>query len=313
MNNILFVPSTVDAEWILETLPGTSRAELPVAGRRVIDYAVECAQRADATFIEVLDWHYSEEVAKDFLDLTRRSTPVFYIKGEGKSPDGLDDIDGMPTPLTGNITDGLIVVWGPIVPDLSPDNGATLSPVSEETAAHTPTGVYIRKDGKWFAYSPPGLAIRDIRVWHLINFSALRHPELFTLPGYTAEKGVHIGRNVVIERGVTISNPVLLCDDSWCARNVVLGGNVVIGAHSYVGEGTRLVRTVVGDNTFVGDGLVFEDKIIIGSRVIDAKTGVWTDVEDPGVARSIRGRSKRSGRFRRILNFFFGWSRGRMA
>ncbi len=313
MNNVLYVPSTVDAEWILEMLPGGSRAELPVAGRRVVDYAVECAQRADATFIEVLDWHYSEDIAKDFLDLTRTSTPVFYIKGEGKSPDGLRDIEGLPTPLTGAITDGLVVVWGPIVPDLKPDNGVTLSPITEETARNTPTGVYLRKDGKWWAYTPPGLAIRDVRVWHLINFAALRHPETFTLPGYTAEKGVHIGRNVVMERGVVVANPVLLCDDSWCARNVVLGGNVIVGARSYVGEGTRLVRTVVCDDTFVGDGLVFEDKIIIGSRVIDAQTGVWTDIEDPGVVRPIGKAARRSGRFRRMLNFLFGWSRGRMA
>ncbi len=312
MHNVLFVPSTVDAEWILDTLPGLSRAELPVAGRRIVDYAVESAQRAGATFIEVLDWHYSEDIAKDFLDLTRTSTPVFYIKGEGKSPDGLKDIEGLPTPLTGSITDGLVVVWGPVVPNMSLKD-ATLLPVPEDKVRNTPTGVYRREGGKWLSYNPPGLAIRDIRVWHLLNFSALRHPDMFTLPGYTAQKGVHIGRDVVMERGVEVTQPVLLCDHSWCARNVVLGGNVVIGARSYVGEGTRLVRTVVGDDTFVGDGLVFEDKIIIGSRVIDARTGVWADIEDPGVVRPLGKAVKRSGPFRRLMNFLFGWSRGRMA
>ena len=37
MDNVLFVPSTKELEWVQEVLPGTSPAGLPVAGRRMID------------------------------------------------------------------------------------------------------------------------------------------------------------------------------------------------------------------------------------------------------------------------------------
>ena len=310
MDNVLFVPSTRDAEWVHDVLPGLSMTELPVAGRRIIDYAVECAQKAGAMFIEILDWNFSDAVFKDFSDLTRTAVPVFYMRGEGAAPEGLRDLEGMSTPLTQSVSDGLVVVWGPVVPAVFEWAKSKLEPVSDEEAMRTPTGVYRREGGKWMACRPSARAVCDVRTWRLANMFALRNPQMFTLPGYSAQKGVHIGRNVVMERGVKVETPTLLCDGVWCGRNVTLGGNVILGARSYVGEGTRLVRTVVCEDTYIGAGLVFEDKIIIGSRVIDAQTGVWTDMDDPGVARPLREVGK-SGLFHKVWHLIVGRSRGR--
>jgi len=313
MDSILFVPTTRESEWTQDVLPGKSPAELPVAGRRIVEYAIERAKSAGGAFAEVIDWHFSEKIFQDFSDLTRTAYPVFYVRGEGPIPDGLSSIEGLPTPLTETISDGLVVVWGPVVPYSELEGGSTLEPVTEDELRNTPPGIYRREGGKWLRYSPRGFVIRDVRTWHLLNFSALRHPEMFTLPGYSAEKGFYFGRNVVMERGIDMKPPVLVNDDAWCARNVRLEGKVIVGARSYVGEGTRLMRTIVGDDTFVGDGLDFEDKIIIGSRVIDARTGAWADVEEEGVAHAIGGGAEHVGLFRRIWNFIAGSSRGRRA
>ena len=312
MDNVLFVPSTRDAEWIGEVLPGTSPTELPVAGRRIIDYAVECAQKSGAMFIEVLDWCFSDAVFKDFGDLTRTAVPVFYMRGEGAVPEGLRDLEGMSTPLTQPVSDGLVVLWGPVVPAFFKSPSVRLVPVSDDDVAHTPTGVYRREGGRWMAYRPLARTIRDVRAWRQANMFMLKRPRIFTLPGYSAQEGVHIGRNVVMERGVKVEAPALLCDGAWCGRNVTLGGSVILGARSYVGEGTRLLRTVICEDTYVGDGLVFEDKIIIGSRVVDAVTGAWTDMDDPGVASPMHKEGK-SGFFRRAWHLIVGRSRGRRA
>ena len=112
----------------------------------------------------------------------------------------------------------------------------------------------------------------------------------FTRPGYSAEEGVHLGRNVVTERGFEAKPPVLLQDDAWCARNVRLDGSCVVGRGSFVGEGARLERAVVCDGTYVGPGLELVDKIVAGHRVVDAATGVWVDIGERGVARAL-GRS----------------------
>ena len=66
MDNIVFVPSTHELEWVQDVLPGTSPAELPIAGRRIIDYAIETAQKAGVMFTEVLDWRFSQKLADDF-------------------------------------------------------------------------------------------------------------------------------------------------------------------------------------------------------------------------------------------------------
>jgi len=286
MDNVLFVPTTHETEWVQEVLPGTSPAELPVAGRRIIDYSIECAQKFGVMFTEVLDWRFSQALADDFADMTRTGCPVFYLKGEGPLPKGLKDIEGYSSPLTGNISDGLVVVWGVALSTHTAED-VELEPVSEEECVDTPAGLYRREGGRWMRIVPHGLVVRNVKAWHQLNFIVLRNPEKFTIPGYSSESGVHIGRNVVLEHGTDVKPPVLLQDNTWFARNVCLDGEVVVDSGSYVSEGARLHRTVVLHDTYIGMGLELDGKIVAGRRVIDAETGTWVDLEEPGLARRI--------------------------
>ena len=310
MENVLFVPSTRDTAWVDEVLPGTSPAELPVAGRRIIDYSLECARRRGILFAEILDWCFSERLADDFSELTRTGYPVFYMKGEGDRPRGLVGIEGLSTPLTQMLPDGLVVVWGLCLnatdrfDALDPDTAAVTA-LTDAQVVETPPGVYRRDGGRWVRLNLDCAAVDGVPAWHALNFAVLRQPSRFTLPGYSAEKDVHLGRNVVLEKGTRVTAPALVQDNVWCARNVQLAGDVIIGANSFIAEGAVLRRTVVCDNTFIGLGLELEGKIVVGSRIIDGKTGVWTDVDDPGVASSTADQ-KNAGIFRRIARFLFG-------
>ena len=307
MDNILFVPSTRETEWVGDILPGTSPAELPVAGKRIIDYAIEHAQRFGVMFTEVLDWRFSEQLADDFADMTRTGFPVFYMKGEGELPRGLNDIGGYSSPLTGNITDGLVVVWG-LVLSMHMAEDVSLEPITEPECAETPAGVYRREGGRWMRVVPHGLVVRNVKAWHELNLVVLRHPEEFTVPGYSSERGVHIGRNVVLEHGTEVKPPVLLQDNTWFARNVRLEGDVIVDSGSYISEGSRLRKTVVCSNTFIGEGLDLESKIVVGRRVIDAESGTWIDLEEPGLARRI---PTGLGWLRSLWHFLRGRSYGR--
>ena len=307
MDNILFIPATRETAWVGDMLPGTSPAELPVAGKRIIDYAIEHAQRFGVMFTEVLDWHFSERLADDFADMTRTGFPVFYMKGEGELPKGLNDIDGYSSPLTGNITDGLVVVWG-LVLSMHMAEDVSIEPITEQECAETPAGVYRREGGRWMRVVPHGLVVRNVKAWHELNLVVLRHPEEFTVPGYSSERGVHIGRNVVLEHGTEVKPPVLLQDNTWLARNVRLEGDVIVDSGSYISEGSRLRKTVVCSNTFIGEGLDLESKIVVGRRVIDAETGTWIDLEEPGLARQI---PVGLGWLRSLWHFLRGRSYGR--
>ena len=307
MDNILFVPSTSELDWVQDILPGTSPAELPVAGKRVIDYAIECAQRFGVMFTEILDWRFSQKLADDFADMTRTGYPVFYLKGEGPVPKGLRDIEGYSSPLTADITDGLVVVWGVAISTHSAED-VKLEPISDSEYTDTPAGIYRRVDGHWMRIVPHGLVVRSVKAWHELNFVILHSSGDFTIPGYSSERGVYIGRNVVLEHGTSVKPPVLLQDNTWFARNVTIDGDVIVDSGSYVSEGARLRRTVVLKDTFIGNGLELEDKIVAGHRVIDVRTGTWVDIEEPGLARRI---PTGLGWMRSVWHFLRGRSFGR--
>ena len=83
MDNILFVPATHETQWIQEVLPGISPAELPVAGRRAIDYAIERAQKFDGEVI-VDSGSYISEGARLRRTVVCRDTFI----GQGLDLDG---------------------------------------------------------------------------------------------------------------------------------------------------------------------------------------------------------------------------------
>ena len=311
MTNALFVPTVRDTDWVGELLPGVSPAALPLAGRRFIDYEIQCAHRFDVVLAEVLDWAFSDALLRDYSDLTRTGCAVLYCRGEGPRPRGLDDIVGISSPLTQNIEDGLTVVWGLCLPCHAP-GAASLEPLPAEECAETPPGLYRRDGGRWMRVVPNGYVVRDARSWLAANLGILNEPALFTLPGYSAEKDVYLGSNVILEHGTEAKSPVLLQDNAWCARNVRLDGNVIVGSRAFVSEGARLERTVVADDTFVGAGLDLYGKIVVGRRVIDAETGAYIDIEEPGVVRSIGGSS--AGKWLSAAwRFLQGRSKGRRA
>lgn len=288
VESILFVPSVRDTQWIPRLLPRLSPVELPLAGRRIIDYQLEHAQRFGVVLTEILDWHYSSQLANEFRNPEERGYPVFYGRWDGDMPRGLNDLSRMSTPLTHSISDGLVVVWGLCLSEHAPGE-ARFEPVSEAECADTPMGAYRRVDGRWMRIKPSGVALRNVRAWHKASFSVMHKPGLFTLPCYSAEENVHLGRNVVMEHGTEVKPPVLLSDNTWFARNVQLDGDVIVGSGSFVGEGARLKRTIVGDDTYIGTGLDLQDKIVVGNRIIDPESGAWMDLEEPGVARRIGG------------------------
>ena len=111
-----------------------------------------------------------------------------------------------------------------------------------------------------------------------------------------------------MEYGTEVKPPVLLQDNTWFARNVRLDGEVIVDSGSYVSEGVRLHRTVVCRDTFIGEGLDFDGKIVIGRRVVDAETGSWVDLDEPGLARHI---PVGLGWIRSLWHFFRGRSFGR--
>ena len=306
MEKFLFVPSIPQTEWLQGVLPGKNPAELPVAGRPIVDYVLERAKFYKATIAEILDFHPSPHLAALFNDPWRYYTATFYHEAFGPMPRGLDELAKVPDTLMHDNDGTLVVSWGMMLPEHEIGTAPEV-PVSAADMASTPPGIYRRRDGKWMRVCTYARIIDGVSAWLDVNFKVLHSPEHFTLPGYSAEKGVYLGRNVVLEHGTEVKAPDLLQDGAWCARNVTLDGDVILGCGAFVGEGAHIARSVVCDNTYVGGDLELENKIVVGNRIIDAVSGEWTDIEEPGVAHSVKG----DGVMAAIWHFLQGTSRGR--
>lgn len=311
VENAIFVPSVPATSWTDDVLPGKSASALPIAGRRYIDYAMEYCHDRGITMMEVLDWRPDAALAQEFSDPERTGYAVFYIPCEGEIPRGLSGIEKMHTPLTEHIEDGTALAWGLCLP--SAESGeASFEELAPGELADTPIGIYRRSGGRWMRRKPCASPIANVKDWHRANFAVLNSPGTYALPGYSAEKGVYLGRNVVMERGTDAKTPVLLQDDVWCERDVRLEGDVIVGRGSCIREGARLRRTVVGDDTYVGMDLDLDGKIVIGRRVIDAQTGAWIDMEEPGLAHEIGGtfRAVVAKVWKTVKDFLAGRSKG---
>lgn len=308
MDRLLFVPSVTQSEWLHDFLPWMSSLSLPIAGQRFIDYALECAQKFGFRIAGVLDWHFSERLFAESTTLSARGLPVIYQQGKGPELHGLNELDRIVSPFTDPVQDGLAVVWGLCLTSHKPEE-LTFEPISDEECEETPVGLYCRQKGRWMRIRPLGMSVQDVRSWYRLSLTVMENDRLFTLPGYSSEKNVHLGRNVVLERGTTVKAPVILQDNVWCARNVRIDGDVVIGRGSFVGEGAHLEHTIIGNNTYVGVGLDLTDKIAVGHRMFDVKTGVWTDINEPGLARYLGNSSIEW--IRSVWHLLVGASRGR--
>lgn len=284
-DSVLYVPSVQQTQWVTELLPWWSPAQLMICGRRLLDFCLERTEDFRACNIEILDWKYSERLANEYSASKIRPYAFTYTRATGPMPRGLDDLvacgQGI---LASKMPNGLAVAWGLCLSGHMPEE-VTLSPVSPEDCRSTPMGFYLWLDGKWMQIRPIGVALHDVKTWHKVSMAVLHTPGKFSFPCYSAEEGVYLGRNVVIEHGAEITGPVLLADNTWIGRNVQLEGDVIVSHGAVVGEGTRLKKTVVGANTYIGHALDLENKIVAGSRIIDAETGAWTDLEEPGLAR----------------------------
>ena len=308
LESILFVPSVRDTQWVPRILTGYSPAELPIAGRRVIDFELEHAVKSGAVLTGILDWHYSSRLAGEFQNPEEKGYSVFYDRWPGNIPRGLGELNGISSPLTGNVAEGLVVVWG-LCLSAHVVYVESLQELTPEEVADTPMGVYKFIGGKWMRIRPYGAAIRNVKTWHRANMAVLHAPGIFSLPCYSAEENVHLGRSVVLEQGVEVKPPVLLSDNTWFARNVRLGGDVIVCSGAFIGEGSRLKRTIVGRDTYVGVGLDLENKIVVGRRIIDPESGAWLDMEEPGLSHHIGGGL---GWLKALWHFLRGRSYGRL-
>lgn len=132
-----------------------------------------------------------------------------------------------------------------------------------------------------------GQCLDSLQNYFSLNFSLLHNPGDCVLPGYSSEKGVFAGMNVVIKPHVEVASPVVLGDNVLLERGVRLEGDVILCEGTVLDKGTRMRNTIVFDGTYVGSSMDIDGKIVTGRRIIDPSINAFVDLDDAGLSSEL--------------------------
>ncbi len=74
----------------------------------------------------------------------------------------------------------------------------------------------------------------------------------YVLPGYGIERGIIMGKNVQIDRDVTLNEPVIIGDNVRLLGSAVIGPLAVIGSNVIIDKGTNVHESVVVEESNLG-------------------------------------------------------------
>lgn len=247
----LVVPAPDGRSWTESYFPGVSPLHLGVVAKTWAEHLLDWCQTQGAAAVKVLDAFYDEALARGHLaDGARWGFRLAY-EGSGPVASEEEAIARNRGFAAGDAD--VRVVWGPVFP-----------------------------------YRGGFAMVDSLKAWFDLNFRVLEDPAGRTLPGYSSEPGVSIGENVAIMTRARVDRPVAIGDNARIADGASLDGGVIVGDGSYVEKGCSLRRSIVFSHTYLGRGLSFEDKVVAGSRVVDAKTGAFVDLDEPGLSSRFR-------------------------
>ena len=110
----------------------------------------------------------------------------------------------------------------------------------------------------------------------------------YVIPGFGADKGVILGRNVEIGKGVKIHGPVVVGSNVRLLGNAVIGPNAVIGNNVIVDDGAEVRDSLVLADTYIGRRLYLSVKMVAGSKVISVSNNASIEISDEFLLSPIR-------------------------
>ncbi|MEI8185360.1 MAG: NDP-sugar synthase [Chlorobiaceae bacterium] len=110
----------------------------------------------------------------------------------------------------------------------------------------------------------------------------------YVLPGYNNEPDCFIGRNVVLQKGVSVIKPVIIGNNVQILAGSIIGPGAIIGSNVIIDRESRVSESIVMDNTFIGEQLDVDRKIAEGSLLIDPESGCSLTMEDPHLLSGIK-------------------------
>ena len=279
----LICPYSESHVWCDYFFPDRSICSLPIVGKAFIEHILDLCLSFRMRRVKILDYCY-DHVLHANLGENRDAMRLTYSGANLNS-----DFRGM---LAKNrsfmMKERTMIFWGAILPDIT-GYEQLVSDLEPVVAAKTmPDGIYIYEHGELKRSKAPLFRLCSIRDYFEVNMAVLENPRTYVFPGYPVEPGVHVGMNVMIERGCEIAPSVVLADNVSLGENCRLGGGVIMGRNVFIGAGTEIRRSCILANTFIGTDVELTEKIVVANRIIDPLAQVFVALDDSGLSGDIK-------------------------
>ena len=258
--------------------------ELPLAGKSICRHLLgfcTILKVIGVTDILISDCDYTEAMARGLGDGNYWSLSLDYQRGRR-----FDALGQLLEFYRGRFkADDVLIVFGEVLPIINHRSEFlnNLEPIADPMLAQE-EGLYLYVNGCLFRWDCPMYRIDTLKSYFDANFAMLSQSGLHVLPGYSPRKEYAIGKNVLIKPDCKIETPVVLGDEVYLERGVVIRDGVIVGADVMIDEKTELSHSVVFDHSYIGRNLSIRNKIVSRNRIVDPTTGAFVDLEDAFLA-----------------------------
>ena len=277
MKACLYIGGSGNA-WVREMLPGKSPGELPLAGKSWCRHAVDLCSLLNVTEVYVADGFFYEDLRSrigngDYWNLK------LHLQQCGEYANHVELLKSIPE--LENSDDDLLLFWGQVLPDIADAERLLEAPRPVVAIPdRLPDGIWLLRGGRLYECAVPLHRMDSPKSYFDLNFRLLNDHGIYTLPCYSAEPGVNIGRNVVMMPHYAITPPVIIQDNCVLGFSVSLRNGVIIGHEVLVDDSSVIDHSIILDGTCIGKHLFIRDKIISGNTVIDADSGTCAEISD---------------------------------
>lgn len=276
----IIVPYVKEQSWCEEFFPTQSLCSLPMAGKPIAEYLVDCCSELKIKDILVLDYNYIKELDNKLLHGEPWTIHLEYT-GASMFASTANLIQRNKSFVA---DDDVLIFWGSFMPNCNSFDDIISNMKECPSNESHDDGIYLWKNGKLFKSDIQIYSINSLLEYFQLNFTILEHPGCFVLNGYSAENNVYTGMNVAIMRDVEIKAPIMLSDDVCLEEGCFLADGVILGNNVMVDRGTAICHSLVLNHTFVGRDMIIENKIVSAERIIDPIENVYMDQDDMGIA-----------------------------
>lgn len=273
--------------WLRELRSADHPALVPICNKPILEYLVDFIVLLGGKQIRLVFEEPDGSVPAYFGNGERWGVAIDY--GNSRAFDSLDRIVEKNGSFDNE--DPLLVIDGLLF--LHYDKNVQYEIVAQGSGS----GFLYRGEGGTISYRTPGAAGQSTNAKltpglevsapskgiDLFGISMLvlgEEQHRYVIPGYGADKGVYIGRNVEIGKGVSIHGPVVVGNNVRLLGNAVIGPNAVIGNNVIVDDGAEVRDSLVMADTYIGRGLYLSAKMAAGNRVLSVNDNTSIEVTE---------------------------------